>query len=127
MVTDKLSNLFSLRSILGRSLCLCFLCFWSLLCRGLSSSCFSLFRAATATTSLLLSLRSLSHVFIEVYKLDEAHRSCITWTNTKLDDACVASRTVCYASSYLTKEFLDGIALLEITEHDTTRRGGIGL
>ena len=103
--------LFSLRSLLSfslRSLCLRGSLFCNLLCR------------TTATTSLLLSLRSLSHVLIEVDKLDEAHRSGITWTNAQLDDTSVTSRTVSYASCNLAKELLDGIALLKITEDDTT-------
>lgn len=105
--------LFSLRSLLSFSL--------RSLCLSLRSSLFcNLLCRTSATTSLLLSLRSLSHVLIEVDKLDEAHRSGITWTNAQLDDTSVTSRTVSYASCNLAKELLDGIALLKITEDDTT-------
>ena len=97
-------ELFSLRSILCWSCLNSSLCLWSLFCLSL----------AACTTSLLCSsLRSLSHVLIEVYKLDESNLSCITLTSTQLDYASVTTWTVSYLLCYLTEESLNSILVLE--------------
>lgn len=125
--------LFSLRSLVGRSVSLRSFLSGSLSGGYLSSlsggslSGVSLLCAATATASLLLSLSGLSHILIEVDELDEGYRSSVSLTVTQLDDTSVATGTVSNTGSNFTKEFLHCILVLQITEHNTTAGGGVAL
>ena len=102
-----------------RLFCCSFCC--CLFCLSLYGSLFCLLGSrTTATTCLLLSLRSLSHVLIEVNELDESDRSSVTLTGTQLDDASVATGTVAYLLSNDIEKFLDSFLVLEITENNTT-------
>ncbi len=125
--------LFSLRSLVGRSVSL-----RSFLSGSLSGGCLSslsggslsgvsLLGAAAATTGLLLSLGGLSHVLIEVNEFDEGDGSSVTLTGTELDDAGVATGTVSNTGSDLTKELLHGVLVLQIAEHNAAAVGGVFL
>ena len=103
-------KLFSLWSFLSYSLSSCILSNWSFLSLSLA-----------ATTSLLsCCLRSLSHVLVKVNKLDECDFSSITLTSTQLDNTCITTRTISYLLCNLTKESLNSILVLKITENNTT-------
>ena len=98
------------------------LCFLSSRC--LSSSCLLSLGSlgssllATTTTGALGSLGSLCHVLIEVDELDEANVGCIALTMTELNDAGVTTGTVANLLCHFAEEFLDGLLVLEVTEHD---------
>ena len=102
-----------------RLFCCSFCC--CLFCLSLYGSLFCLLGGrTTATTCLLLSLWSLSHILIEVNELDESDGSSVTLTGTQLDDASVATGTVAYLLSNYVEKFLDSFLVLEITENNTT-------
>ena len=82
-----------------------------------SLSCRSLSLLLATTTGTLSSLRSLSHVLVEVNKLNESHISTITKSRTKLNHAGVTTGTVSNLLCHYSVEFLQCFLVLQVAEH----------
>ena len=103
-----------------------FLCNGCLLCGYFGSRCFSSSLARTTRATRLLFCR-LGHVLIVVNEFDKGHVGTITLTEAEFDDSSVSTRTVGHFLGDVLEQFCYGIFVAQITEHNTTRVGGIVL
>ena len=109
--------------LLCGKVCLLSLCFFcgSFGCRSLFCyRCLGRRRLLAAASAGCL-LLGLSHVFVEVNELDEAHFGSVARTETSLDDASVATGTVEHLYANFAEKFGNGDLVLKLAEHYATR------
>ena len=103
----------------------CSFCSFRRFCNGGLGFCLVGGSCLLGTTSALGLLFGLGHVLVVVNQLDEAHRGGIAGTETGLDDAGVATGTICDLYADFLEELGHSVLILEVREDHTTAVGGV--